>query len=264
MAKRAAYGTRLIYRDPADLQNRSVHFVADIAGPDVNVETIDVTTHDSPDHFNEFIPGMANGGDVNFELIFDAAAGGHARIIEMVADREPVDFLLYLPAPWATVIPAASSDFSNAVGWTLGGTWAIGLGVASCVTPAGGDALTRSIAGLVLDETVVFRVRTTAASSGQLTVAYGASFTATINALPGRTFDLPMLVSEVAGVLSLTAVGAGSIALDAVQVLTPDGASEHFEFSGLFTKVGPTFPVKDAIRASASVKVSGKPVFVTH
>lgn len=136
MGKQAAFGTSLQYVDPDDANDVVIHQIGDLSGPDVSVEPIDVTTHDSADRFSEFLPGMADGGPVDFELVFDPSATGHARILELVKQRDTIAFKLLLP----------------------------------------------------------------------------------------------------------------------------DGAS-GFDFAGIFTKAGPTFPVKDAIRASVSIKVSGKPVF---
>lgn len=143
--KRTAFGTILQYTDPDfvfdeeepdELGAVVIHYVADITGPEVSVEAVDVTTHDSPDRFNESLPGMADGGEVAFDLMFDPDTDGHERILALVAQRSLIEFALILP-----------------------------------------------------------------------------------------------------------------------------GASGQFEFTGFFTKAGPTFPVKDALKASASIKVSGKPVF---
>ncbi|MES2706077.1 MAG: phage tail tube protein [Verrucomicrobiota bacterium] len=145
MGKQAAYGTSLSYIDPdfifdpetpEETGDVVIHQVGDITGPEISVETIDVTTHDSPDGFNEFLPGMADGGELSFDLLFDPGEGGHDRILDLVKRRIPLDFTITLP-----------------------------------------------------------------------------------------------------------------------------GDSGNFAFAGLFTKAGQTFPVKDALKASVSIKVSGSPVF---
>ena len=38
-----------------------------ISGPTETLDTIDVTSHDSPDSYREFIAGLRNGGDITIE-----------------------------------------------------------------------------------------------------------------------------------------------------------------------------------------------------
>ncbi len=106
MAKQAAYGTVIQYIDPdfvydpgepLELGETIIHQVADISGPEISVETIDVTTHDSPDHYNEFIPGAADGGELTFELVFDPSLNGHGAIVDLVTRRLLIEFALILP-----------------------------------------------------------------------------------------------------------------------------------------------------------------------
>lgn len=45
--------------------------VTNIDGPETERETIDVTAHDSPDAWREFVGGLKDGGEVSLELNYD-------------------------------------------------------------------------------------------------------------------------------------------------------------------------------------------------
>lgn len=98
MAKKAAYGTVLEITDPLDDELITVAGVADIQGPGISVETVDVTSHDSPDNFAEFLAGEASAGDVTFDLFFDPSLDGHSRLIAMCAARALATCSLILPS----------------------------------------------------------------------------------------------------------------------------------------------------------------------
>jgi hypothetical protein len=51
--------------------------VGDVAGPKKSVTTIDVTTQDSPEGYDEFIYSLKSGGTVAFPLEFDPNAIEH-------------------------------------------------------------------------------------------------------------------------------------------------------------------------------------------
>jgi len=45
--------------------------VRNITGPDIDVDDIDVTSMDSSSGFREFLPGLADGGEVGLDLILE-------------------------------------------------------------------------------------------------------------------------------------------------------------------------------------------------
>jgi len=47
--------------------------VLSISGPGVTVDTIDVTSHSSTSGYREFVEGLADGGEITCEIIFDDA-----------------------------------------------------------------------------------------------------------------------------------------------------------------------------------------------
>lgn len=51
--------------------------VTSISGPDRKRETIDVTAHDSPDQYMEFIGGLKDGGEVSMDINYDPAEDTH-------------------------------------------------------------------------------------------------------------------------------------------------------------------------------------------
>lgn len=51
--------------------------VTSISGPDRKRETIDVTAHDSPDGWMEFIGGLKDGGEVSLDINYDPAEATH-------------------------------------------------------------------------------------------------------------------------------------------------------------------------------------------
>ena len=51
--------------------------VGDISGPQLTRETIDVTTHDSPDDFDEYITGLKSSGEVTFKINWDPSDATH-------------------------------------------------------------------------------------------------------------------------------------------------------------------------------------------
>jgi predicted secreted protein len=51
--------------------------VTSISGPDRKRETIDVTAHDSPGQYMEFIGGLKDGGEVSLDINYDPAEDTH-------------------------------------------------------------------------------------------------------------------------------------------------------------------------------------------
>jgi predicted secreted protein len=51
--------------------------VTNIGGPERSRETIDVTAHDSPDGWMEFIGGLKDGGEISLDLNYDPAELSH-------------------------------------------------------------------------------------------------------------------------------------------------------------------------------------------
>lgn len=69
--------------------------VTSVEGPEIERETVDVTAHDSPDMWNEFVGGLKNGGEVSVEVNYDPAE--HDTLMAQFDKDEPV--------PWRIVWP---------------------------------------------------------------------------------------------------------------------------------------------------------------
>lgn len=55
--------------------------VSDLSGPSLTREAIDVTAHDSPNQYREFVKGLKDGGEVTLTLNYDPGAATHADLL---------------------------------------------------------------------------------------------------------------------------------------------------------------------------------------
>jgi predicted secreted protein len=51
--------------------------VSDLSGPEREREAIEVTAHDSPDQYREFVKGLKDGGEVSITLNYNPGDSGH-------------------------------------------------------------------------------------------------------------------------------------------------------------------------------------------
>lgn len=257
--KKAAYGTRIYYTDPGDSSMVRVHWVADINGPGINMETVDVTTHDSPDGFNEFVPGMLDGADVTFDLIFDGGPEGHQWLLELVADRPVMAWRLLLPRPEVQVIP--DPGFSTPGSWTDAGAWSSisGQAIVNVASPAGADVLSLSLTDMLAGETYRLEVVLSSPMTGEIEIEYDGALVGTLDSdgPARRVFEVTPTAADGDLTLTVTA-GPCAAAIDSVSLYGIENNVEgRFDFSGILTAVGVTAPVKDALKASVTIKVTG-------
>lgn len=85
-----SFGSQFWLEDPASptLLVRIAE-LQDISGPGKVRETFDVTTHDSPDGYREYIGTLKDGGEVSFTLMFDPSDTGHL-VLESAIDRNGI------------------------------------------------------------------------------------------------------------------------------------------------------------------------------
>lgn len=69
--------------------------VTNISGPERTRETIDVTAHDSPDGWMEFIGGLKNGGEVSLDINYDPAEATHD-LDDDFDDAEPRNYRIVI------------------------------------------------------------------------------------------------------------------------------------------------------------------------
>lgn len=97
MAGLDAFGTQLQRGDGATPTENftPIANVTDITPPALERETLDVTAHDSPDAWREFIGGLKDGGEVSVDVNYDPRE--HDGIIDDFADANPRNYKIVWP-----------------------------------------------------------------------------------------------------------------------------------------------------------------------
>lgn len=111
MAGRDAFGTQFLRGDgatPTELFTALAN-VTSIGGPARSRETIDMTAHDSPDAWMEFVGGLKDGGEISLELNYDPT--------EVTHDLD-ADFDDAAPRNYQVVILPGTADEHT---WTIKG-----------------------------------------------------------------------------------------------------------------------------------------------
>lgn len=91
-----AFGTQLQRGDGADPEVfAAIANVTDITPPGIERETLDVTAHDSPDAWREFVGGLKDGGEVELELNYDPRE--HDSLIADFEDKVPRNYKVVWP-----------------------------------------------------------------------------------------------------------------------------------------------------------------------
>ncbi len=112
MAKISAFGTQLL-RGALEIAQ-----VEGISGPDLSLDTEDVTTHDSPNAWEEHVGTILRSGEVTLDLVFDPAEVTHRNqatgLIHDMISREEVTYSLVFPtvAPITWTFNALVTGFS--------------------------------------------------------------------------------------------------------------------------------------------------------
>ena len=272
MAKKAAYNTRIQITDPADSSVIRVKHLGDISGPEVSVAVVDVTAHDSPDGFSESLAGIAEAGDVTFELFFDPNDNGHSRLLAMVDERRPAAFAILLPGSSAEFISLPNFE-SPLTGWTevgAGFNLAVGLLSYSSVDPPGSEyaQVVFNQPPLVAESYVAAITFGGGSNAGtaDLEVLHGGALVGTVNPSVGGTQYVRWDATSASTQLRLQVNPAAStqqtFSITRVSVTgISNNADPRFDFTGLITKVGILASVGDALKAPVSVKINGAPVY---
>jgi predicted secreted protein len=86
--------------------------VTSVKGPEIERETYDVTAHDSPNGWREFIGGLKDGGEVSVEVNYDPRS--HDPLVSDFDDPTPRNYKMLFPGTlgsWA--FAAILSGFSQ-------------------------------------------------------------------------------------------------------------------------------------------------------
>jgi len=73
-----------------------------IGGPSQRADTIDVSSHDSPNQFREFIAGLKDGGEISIEGSFIVGSAGQVALNTNLQDGSIDTYVLTFPAAMAT------------------------------------------------------------------------------------------------------------------------------------------------------------------
>lgn len=88
MGKFDAYGTILQIGDGGGTEVfANVASIRTISGPGLSLDTVDVTTHDSPSAFREFVATLLDAGEVTLELVWDPDTATHVALRADLAAR---------------------------------------------------------------------------------------------------------------------------------------------------------------------------------
>lgn len=69
--------------------------ITTVTPPATSRETIDVTAHDSPDAWMEFLGGLKDGGEASLELNYDPTE--HDTLLDEYAKDSPTDYRVVFP-----------------------------------------------------------------------------------------------------------------------------------------------------------------------
>lgn len=107
MAGFSAFGTQFQRGDGADPEVfETIAEATNISGPELDRDTIETTSHDSPNRFREWVGGLVDGGEVTFEVNWDPSL--HVTLVDDFQDPLPRNYQILLPDP-----PGGTWEFSG-------------------------------------------------------------------------------------------------------------------------------------------------------
>jgi len=109
-----AFGTQLKRGDGAGPEVfTAIARVSNISPPSTARETYDVTAHDSPDAWREFIGGLKDGGEVSIDVQYTPSV--HDVLLDDYDDDEPRNYQVVFPDTDATTwsFAAVMNGFSS-------------------------------------------------------------------------------------------------------------------------------------------------------
>lgn len=110
MAGIDAFGTQLLRGDGGTPEIfTAIANVTSISGPSLSRETIDVTAHDSPDGWTEFVGGLKDAGEVSADINYDPSK--HDTLVADFDDDEPRNYQLVFPDSTTWSIQAILTGF---------------------------------------------------------------------------------------------------------------------------------------------------------
>lgn len=96
MAGKDAFSTQLQRGDGEVSETfTAIANVTNITPPGIERTALDVTAHDSPDGYQEFVGGLKNGGEVTIEVNYDPSE--HDTLIDDFDDPDPRNYKIVWP-----------------------------------------------------------------------------------------------------------------------------------------------------------------------
>ena len=77
MSHHPSFGSVLKWDAAGGSSYTAIGQVQDISGPSISRGTVDVSDHDSASGYREYLPGLADGGDLTFTIGWDPATTPH-------------------------------------------------------------------------------------------------------------------------------------------------------------------------------------------
>lgn len=74
-----------------------IPYAFDIAMPGIVFDTVETTSNSSPNGFREYIPGLADGGEVTFTINWHDDEAAHQELWEAQQAREVTSFQIAMP-----------------------------------------------------------------------------------------------------------------------------------------------------------------------
>ena len=112
MAGTDAFGTSLSRGDGAEPEVfTAIANITALTPPGISRETLDVTAHDSPDGYMEFIGGLKDAGEVSFDVRYDPSV--HDVLVDDFEAAEPIDYEVAFPDGTVWAFSAILTGFES-------------------------------------------------------------------------------------------------------------------------------------------------------
>lgn len=97
MAGMDAFSTTLSRGDGSEAEEtfEPIANVTSLSPPNISRETLDVTSHDSPNGYMEFLGGLKDPGEVSFDVNYDPSE--HDKLVEDFEKNLPVNYEVAFP-----------------------------------------------------------------------------------------------------------------------------------------------------------------------
>lgn len=91
-----AFGTQFKRDTTGSGSFSTIANVSDLSGPEREREAIEVTSHDSPDQYREFVKGLKDGGEVSVTINFDPTNTTHQSLDADFEERDLRDYQIVI------------------------------------------------------------------------------------------------------------------------------------------------------------------------